>query len=819
MRLSACLFFLASLFCHGQESIEGKVLPAPNSAKLLPGFVLEEVFDVPKDFGSWVALTVLPSTADEERLAAADQYGDIYQVVVRESAVTVSPMEVPLQGIHGLLWFKDWLYVVVGESVDDGEKGVFRAQDSDGDGQFETVEELRVFETGGEHGIHSLVPSPDGEWLHLIVGNYTKDSKLDQSLVPLVWEEDQLLPRNADGRGHASDKFAPGGRVLKFRPDGSDWQYVSTGYRNPFDAAFNEEGDLFVYDSDMEWDMGMPWYRPTRLCYAMPGSEFGWRNGTGKWPEYYEDSLPGMAEFGPGSPVGVVSGKGAKFPAKFQRSIYCLDWTFATIYSVQTIQDGHGYKSEWQEFLIGTEALPLTDAVVGSDGHFYFATGGRRGASKLWRIVYQGEEETANVWRTKQKTIPTAEDRYSRFQRRVEAELKGPDAVRALVGEGSILQRITAVMGLARVGEESDREAAIKELLGMDWASFNREEQLAWLRSLGLVFIRMGEPDEDERSAILALIDSSFPNEDTDVEDELCRMLCYLQAPQVVSRTLSLLAQPEVNNENEDWSRLVARGTQRYSGKVAQVLRELTSARKVHFAYCLRVVKGPWTEGERRQLMEWYSRSEKSKAQESARLGLAKMREDTIANATEEEKVMIESWGLEVKRNPFANLPRAKGPGKIWTVEEVAEVAKDLKAADLNNGEQMFRATLCAACHRYGRQGGAAGPDLTNVRGRFSAEELAVAILEPSREISDQYEFKMMLKHDGSTVVGKVLDERDEILVIATNPFDFSETVNLSRADIKEIKPSPVSPMPGALINQLNETELRDFLGFLLGTE
>lgn len=817
-------FGVSLLSCQAEEKKKPQqpqkttIQAAEGVADLLDGFGLEQVFEVPKDWGSWVALTTMPSKEGEERLAAADQYGAIYEVSIKGKEVAVSPLEIPLKGVHGLLWFKDSLYVVVGEVVEGRTRGIFRVRDLDGDGALEDVQEMRTFQAGGEHGIHSLVPSPDGEWLYVVIGNYTKDSKLDNSLVPLVWDEDQLLPRNPDGRGHASDKFAPGGRVLRFRPDGSDWEYVSTGYRNPFDAAFNEQGDLFVYDADMEWDMGMPWYRPTRLCWAMPGSEYGWRNGTGKWPDYYEDSLPGVVDFGPGSPVGVVSGKGAKFPAKYQRSIYCLDWTFATIYVVQTQQEGHGYTGEWQEFLTASQALPLTDATIGSEGNFYFATGGRRGGSKLWRIVYQGEESTANVWQTKEKTVAEGEDRYSRFQRRVAAELKGPEAVRALIGKGSTLEQITALMGVARVGEAKDRETAVSELLAMDWSSFGREEQLAWLRSLGLVFIRMGEATEEERAQVLALIDSSYPHADQDVEDELCRMLCYLQAPKVVDRTLALLAKPETNVDTNDWSRLVARGQKRYNSKVAEVLRELGSPRKVHFAYCLRVVKGPWTEGQRRQLMEWYSKEEKSKAQQSAQLGLARMRNDTIANATDEEKAMIESWGLKVKKDPFANLPKAQGPGRVWTVAEVAEVAKDLKAANVKNGEKMYRATLCAACHRYGAQGGAAGPDLTHVRGRFSPEELAIAILEPSREISDQYEFKMFLKHDGSTLVGKVLDERDEILVIATNAFNFEETVNLSRSDIKEIKPSPVSPMPGALINQLNETELRDFLGFLLGT-
>ncbi|MGJ8725436.1 MAG: c-type cytochrome [Roseibacillus sp.] len=818
MRLFAIFLSFLPFFAHGQESIEGKVSPQKEVATLLDGFVLEHIVDVPKAYGSWVALASLPEVDGKTQLAAADQYGDIYRITLEGDAVEVTPFGVALKGAHGLLWFQDSLYVVVGEAVGN-ERGVYRARDLDDDGKFEKVDVLRKFESGGEHGVHSLVPSPDGEWLYMVLGNYTKDSKPENTLVPLVWDEDQLLPRNPDGRGHASDKFAPGGRVLRCRPDGTEWTYVSTGYRNPFDGAFNEDGEFFVYDADMEWDMGMPWYRPTRLCWAMEGSEFGWRNGTGKWPEYYEDSLPGVTDFGPGSPVGVVSGRGAQFPEKYQRAIYCLDWTFATIYAVHLDRDGNGYKGEWDELLTATQALPLTDAVIGSDGLFYFATGGRRGESKMWRIRYQGEESTENAWRETEKPKNEGDDRYSRFQRRVEAELKGPDAVRKLIGKGSDLEKMTAVMGLARVGNEGDRAIAISELLTMNWSEFDRQEQLTWLRALGLVFIRMGEPSEEERELVLALIDSSFPHQDRDVEDELCRMLCYLQAPEIVSRTLALLAKTEENKGDSNWMRLVERGQDRYNGKVAEVLRELGSPRKIHLAYCLRVVKGPWTEGQRRQLMEWYSREEKSKAQQSAQLGLAKMRDDTLANATEEERLMVETWGLKVKRDPFANLPKAKGPARIWTVEEIAEVAKDLKDADVANGKLMFRATLCAACHRFGAEGGAAGPDLTNVKGRFTAEELAIAILEPSREISDQYEFKYFLKHDGSTVVGKVLDERDEILVIATNPFNFAETVGLSRADIKEITSSPVSPMPGALVNQLNKDEMKDLLGYLLGAK
>ena len=78
-----------------------------------------------------------------------------------------------------------------------------------------------------------------------------------------------------------------------------NWEVFSMGYRNEYDIAFNADGELFSYDADMEWDLGSPWYRPTRVVHATSGSEFGWRSGTGKWPTYYEDSLPPAVDIGP----------------------------------------------------------------------------------------------------------------------------------------------------------------------------------------------------------------------------------------------------------------------------------------------------------------------------------------------------------------------------------------------------------------------------------------------------------------------------------------------------------------------------------------
>ena len=134
----------------------------------------------------------------------------------------------------------------------------------------------------------------------MLGGNHTKTPEPESPGVPLNYDEDQLLPRMPDARGHARNIRAPGGWVARCDKDGKKFELYSIGFRNQYDIAFNADGEMFTYDSDMEWDSGTPWYRPTRLYHVTSGSEFGWRTGTGKWPVWYPDALPPARRRRPG---------------------------------------------------------------------------------------------------------------------------------------------------------------------------------------------------------------------------------------------------------------------------------------------------------------------------------------------------------------------------------------------------------------------------------------------------------------------------------------------------------------------------------------
>ena len=818
------------------------------SFHVAPGFKLERIYQVPANQGSWVAVTA----DDKGRLLCSDQYGKIYRVTLPadpQEITTVEPTNIPLKGAHGLLWHQGILWVTVNEGTD--QVGIWRVADANGDGEFDPPELIKALKGRGEHGPHGMVPSPDGKSIYITSGNFTDLAEMDSSLVPKNWAEDQLLPRRPDARGHGNDRFAPGGWIARFTTDGKNFQLYASGFRNAYDIAFNEQGDLFTYDSDMEWDYGTPWYRPTRICHVVPGAEFGWRNGSGPWPTYYEDSMPPLLEIGPGSPTGLVSGAGAKFPAKYQQAIYAMDWTFATLYAIHLTPGDGGYHAEREELISGA-GLPLTDLTIGKDGAMYFLTGGRRTESALWRVSYTGSESTEPAARTPLQpgviasgveqdhkllqaaaTQPSSAissenldllwsqigstDRLQRYSARLVLEqIPVTNWASRLDEETNPWRIITAAIAAARAGTPEQSAVALSALDRVKWAKLDPQQQLNWLRAAGLIFARSGQPDPTASQKVISKIDASFPAADDFLNRELCRMLSYLQAPGIVARTLTLMdsAGP---TPAPDWLELAKRNAD-YGKTVNEMIANLPPAQVIHYVYCLRVVKGPWHADERKRFFTWLAKLSTNSGGESYSGFITDLRKETLATCTPEEREWIEKLPTNVPPSPFANLPEIKGPGREWTVDEVVKLADSgLSGRDRARGHDLYRASLCAACHRIGNEGGAAGPDLSSLAGRFTVRDLAESILEPSKVISDQFAFDLITRQDGTQVTGKIIEEKDEKWIIATNPFDFTQTTEIEHNDIKQNTQSPVSPMPPALINRLNPDELKDLLAYLLG--
>ena len=797
-----------------------------SSFRLPEGFQAELVYEVPsKEQGSWVAMCV----DLKGRLIVSDQYGKLYRVTPSTTGnpadTKVDPINVNLGMAQGLLHTKDGLYVDVnGEGILDKDQkdaprgpGLYRLQDLDGDEQFEKIERIIPLTGGGEHGPHAIIPGPDGR-LYLCAGNQTDlPEKIDRSRVPRHWNEDHLLGRMPDGRGFMANRLAPGGFILSFNADGSDVELVSTGFRNEYDIAFNPLGDLFTYDADMEWDIGTPWYRPTRVNHVISGAEFGWRNGTGKWPEYFADSFGAVANIGYGSPTGIAFGTGAKFPAKFQNALYVSDWSYGVVYAVHLEPEGASYKSTFEPF-VSASPMPVTDLLIHPEqGCMYMTIGGRKTQSALYRIAYSGSESTqpavfpdnepAKAARAARRDleamhVPGAKlditaamrnigspDRALRTAARLALEHFDSKQWRDPIQQSLPAQSaITMAVALARKGTPADQVDVNNSLLRLEWSKLDNTQRLELLRAYQLSFLRLGPADPATREKIIAQIDGHFPAADGDslVDRELARVLIHLEAPKIVDRCVA-----QMNGSN-------------------------SAEQQIHYAFCLREAQKGWTPQTRKAYFQWFYDIGTARGGASFGGFLENIRKVAIGNLEDEDKAALgELTGpLPAPKDPLADLaPRSQV--KQWSVDELAEKFAAKKSGfNYERGKQMFAVAQCYKCHRFAGQGGIQGPDLTASSQRFSTKDMLTAIIEPNKEISDQYE-ATVFQTEEETVIGRVANLNGDNLMVATNMLDPGNFINLKRSDIIDMKPSKASMMPSGLLDTLTEEEIFDLLVYL----
>ena len=353
------------------QAIGANVATPISNIRVPKDFKVELLYSVPAaEQGSWVNLC----SDDKGRIYVSDQYGGLYRFNAPAPGQTLKPEDVQkvpadIRAVNGMLFAFGALYVGVNDYEKKITSGLYRITDSDADDMPDKVEMLRAFDSGSDHGVHAILPTPDGESLYLVTGNNAvlKEGPVAgteaTSPVAKLWGDDHLLPRIPDGRGHNRHVMAPGGIIYRVSPDGKKFEIIASGFRNIFDAGINRDGELFTYDADMEYDFNTSWYRPTRINHVVSGAEFGWRNGAGKYPEFYYDNLPATLNIGPGSPTGTTFGYGAKFPAKYQEAFFVLDWSWGKIYAVHLKESGSTYNATKEEFVTGGP-LPVTEAII-----------------------------------------------------------------------------------------------------------------------------------------------------------------------------------------------------------------------------------------------------------------------------------------------------------------------------------------------------------------------------------------------------------------------------------------------------------------------
>lgn len=828
--LSCCVFLSNHIDPRSTEAAKPDAENDPKTLaagklELLPGFKAEMIYKVPREEkGSWVSLTV----DDQGRLIASSQLKHMFRITPpahgSDEKAKVEKIDLRIGQAQGLLYAFDSLYVVLNGGGAQGS-GLYRLRDTDGDDQYDEVKLLRRIHGQGEHGPHGVVLSPDGKSLYVAGGNFTKIPDPESSLVPRHWDEDLILSRQGDSRGFGVGLRAPGGWVARTDPDGQAWELVCTGFRNQYDIAFNPHGELFTYDADMEWDIGTPWYRPTRVNHVVSGGEFGWRTGTGKWPAYQPDSLPAAVDIGPGSPTGVVFGTGAKFPAKYQQAFYACDWSYGNLYAVHLEPDGASYKGTFEPF-VAAAPLPVTDVVVHPhDGMLYFTVGGRGVESAIYRVWYEGDESTAPVSQAadsgtqlrklrqelealhggeKEGSIDKAwpylshPDRFIRFAARIAIEHQPVDQWQDRVfSEPNPRAQILGLIALARTttkvtddkrDEQSTelQEEMFDALDSFDWEQLSEVDRIALLRAYQLTLLRLGRPDEARQSKLATRLSPFYPAATEPLNRELCGLLIYLQVPEAATKTLALLKQAQTQEE------------------------------QIYYALSLRLLKTGWTMDQRREYFDWFKRAGEYAGGASFTGFTNQIRTEAIAALTDQQKQELGELVAEKVDKDQAPVGPPRELVKQWTVDELVAATQEANEnPDFVRGQRLFAEASCFKCHRVSGRGGTIGPDLTGVGRRFTVRDLLEAIVEPNKVISDQYRSTSFIMADGRTISGHIANMGGDSLSVMTDMTKPSDFTDVKRSDIEEMEPSNVSMMPTGLVDTFTREEILHLLAYL----
>lgn len=847
---------------YPENNRQGAENPKVDKLKLQPGFKAEHLYSISENHeGSWVSMTF----DDKGRMIASDQYGGLYRLKIPaigagSTAPTVEKLVInkdtsdKMGYAHGLLYAFNSLYVMVNNRPSKQfprTSGLYRLQDTDGDDQFDKVTMMKELKGEGEHGPHSIVLSPDKQSLYVCSGNHTDVPQMDAYRLPSNWKEDNLFPLIKDPRGHANDRYAPGGWVAKIDPEGKRWELMGAGFRNEFDIAFNEAGDMFTYDSDMEWDFGLPWYRPTRICHVPSGAEFGWRTGDSKWLPGNPDNLPPIVNIGQGSPTNVMSGMTAKFPQKYRQSVFAFDWSFGIIYSIHLKPKGASYEGEREEFISGTP-LPLTDGVIGPDGAMYFMTGGRRLESDMYRVYYTGNEATTaptpnltaehklrtSLEKYHEGANPGAvaaawpnlnhADRFVRYAARIAVEHQ-PVAQwqEKALAETDPVRATQAIVALARQGSADLKSQAIATLLKINYDKLNEAQQFDLLRAFELIFLRMGAPEAADKEKIIAYLNPHYPAKSALLNRGLSKDLIYLEAPGVVNKTLTqmdLKEEPGMKNLGLDPSTasndLILRNPQ-YGMDIAKMLAKVPPLQQTYYAVMLSRADNGWTPELRDKYFTWFGNAFKFEGGRSYVGFIDRARKLALQHVPKEQfdkynkmsgADILTSSGNDIVRSDYT----PKGPGRRWTLDNaVAAVDTGKMMPNFETGKKIYAAVLCASCHAMQGSGGDIGPDLTQLGTRFSNKDILDAIINPSKAVSDQYASTVFVLKNGQSVVGRLVNEDKANYSISQNPFAANEIRKIPKKDVTTKRYSPESIMFPGLINSLNPQELRDLMAYL----
>jgi putative heme-binding domain-containing protein len=380
-----------------------------------------------------------------------------------------------------------------------------------------------------------------------------------------------------------------------------------------------------------------------------------------------------------------------------------------------------------------------------------------------------------------------------------------------------------ALIALARHGNSNLKSRIFKSLMSIDYKSLTLPQKKDLARTFEVTMFRMGKPDAAQNNAVSEYLAVNYPSDNNDLNRILGKILSYVNDPSFVSKTLPLLdvvkddptEQPTVSASSD----LILRNPQ-YGMDLADILSKTPPAQQMYYSILLSNVSAGWTDSDREKYFKWLYKAFGYKGGREVRNFMDETKKEALSHVPKEKYKYYDS--ISTNKTPSAaaidwvRVMSDGGPGRQWKLQAALDTVEILENRDYQNAKAMFSAAACVTCHTIGGEGGAIGPDLTQLGTRFSKRDILESIIDPNKVISDQYASTVFTLKDTKSIIGKLVKEENGKYYISQNPFATDQLKEINKADVVSIKTADVSLMPPLLINNLNPERLRDLMAYLI---
>ena len=778
-----------------------------------PGFEFELVRAAGEDEGSWVSVAFDP----RGRAVIAREGKGLLRFTFDEPGgeiVQVETINDSLEECRGLLFVGDDLYANANNS-----KGVYLLAGAGGDGPVGEPQLIGEFPGGVGHGRNQLKLGPDGR-IYSICGDAV-------DLPKDVF--DRTSPFREARRGPSPGE----GFVAVYDRESTKWELLCAGMRNPFGIAFNADGEAFTYDADAEFDMGAPWYRPTRILHLVSGADYGWRAVTTQWPPYDPDhpanALP-ILDIGKGSPTAAEFGYRSNFPPRYKNALFVLDWAYGRVLAVHLRPRGATYLAQAETFLQG-QPLNVCCLDFGPDGAMYLVTGGRGTKSGLYRVTWNGGDTAADIESEHQRLCLTFGDESRDTRHRLEESHGRPE----LADEALIWQQLDAADPVLRYAART----ALEHLPVDDW----REQALSETRTTASLEALTALARHGDAGDVDAIVERSLKHDlsQLTLTQQLTLLHIWQRCRQVDPMPLherreTILAQVRPIVTGASPQRISPLGdSERLRREAARVLKQLespdtvrllierltasrTQEDRLHYLFLLRDVDDGWSDEAHHVYFAALQEAGGFVRGEGMPSFLKLIRDEAFARLSDEER---DRFAALIESQPHNEPPplETRPVVKKWTVDDLDELLGDGdRPGDAEQGKAVFHQAACTKCHRVGATGPAVGPDLTYLARRFSRRDMLLSILEPDRVVAENYRNVEVVTKQGRVFTGRPAvtgDFRSQTLKIVVDPLRATEFIELDKRNIEVHRLAETSPMPKGLLDTFTAEEIRNLLAYL----